>query len=87
MNKRIYKYQLSIVDIQSFIIPRDSKILSVDVQNGIPCIWVLVDTDNENIVCSIAMVGTGNLTNHIEGYNFLGTFQKDWFVGHVFYKF
>ena len=39
--------------------PKGSKILTVQNQLGIPCIWALVDTDNKEDDFNIILKGTG----------------------------
>ena len=43
MEKQIYKYPLTPVDIQIIKMPKGAEILSLQVQNNVPCIWALVD--------------------------------------------
>lgn len=43
--KKIYKYQLLQVDDQYVKMHKNAEILSIDVQNGIPCIWAMIDDD------------------------------------------
>ena len=84
--KRIFKYPLKITDLQKISMPKDSTLLTVQVQNGIPCLWALVDTDKETEERFIGIIGTGNLVP--KGIlRYIGTFQgleNNWFVGHVF---
>ncbi|WP_185246652.1 hypothetical protein [Chryseobacterium bernardetii] len=42
--KIIYKYQLKTTDQQTITMPVGSTIISLQIQNGIPCIWAEVDT-------------------------------------------
>jgi len=84
--KRIFKYTLQVMDMQKINVPEDSTILTVQVQKGIPCLWVLVDTEKAHEDRFIQIVGTGNPIP--EGIiRYIGTFQvleDNWFVGHVF---
>ena len=85
--KAIWKYELKITDLQEIEIPEESHLLSVQVQNGIPCLWVLVyDTESEKQKVKLRTIGTGNeiVDYDFEATGFLGTYQLGNFVGHVF---
>lgn len=85
--KTIYKYPLRVIDEQIIYIPWGAKILSVQVQNGDPCLWALVDSMRTKQEYTIQIVGTGQyIDDPLEELQFLETFQIDSFVGHVFYK-
>jgi hypothetical protein len=83
--KTIFKYSLEITDTQIIRIPKKSKILSVQTQNGIPCIWALVETNEEPVDRKIAVIGTGN-PFWLKEYDFLGTIQtrQGALVWHIF---
>ena len=55
-------------------------------QHGVPCIWALVDTDNENEYIYLNMVGTGHQIDDISNKEFISTFQVENgnFVFHLF---
>lgn len=84
--KRIFKFPLQITDIQKIRMPKDSTILTVQVQKETPCLWALVDTDKEAEERFIQIIGTGHpVPENVIRY--IGTFQaleNNWFVGHVF---
>jgi len=39
----IWKYPLQVTDAQTIDVPEGSEALSVQVQNGTPCLWARVD--------------------------------------------
>lgn len=89
MNK-IYKFELTIEDEQEITMPAGSRILqTVQIQDGKVVIWAFCPmTDNTEKV-TVMTFGTGNripdeITN--EKLIYIGTYQKEWFVGHVFLK-
>lgn len=41
--KRVYKYPLDIHDEVVVMMPKGARVLSVQVQNGSPCLWAAVD--------------------------------------------
>jgi hypothetical protein len=87
--KSIWKYQIEIIDEQTITIPKGATILSVQNQDNTTCIWALIDSNNEKIKRSVAVVGTGNpfLLND-SNYDYIGTIQSNRnyfnFVWHVF---
>lgn len=78
MAKRVFKYPLEIVDIQSLIVPLDSVIRHVGLQgtNGALFAWVEVDDNLVNIdqLRTIVMAGTGHPLPERE-LNFITTVQ------------
>lgn len=94
MNRRIWKYQLQIIDRQIFSMPVGAKLLSVGNQTDDPlfgelqtgscvCIWALVDTDADLVERTFEIIGTGNPMEDDERF-FVGTCIIDPFVWHVF---
>lgn len=85
--KTIYKYPLDLQTEQIIKMPVGFQLLDMQNQDGVPCIWALVNGDNALIYVKFFMYGTGEKINHTD-LNYLGTFQ---FAGgnlvfHVFYK-
>ncbi len=78
MAKRIiYKYKLEIADVQQILMPKGADILTIQVQNGTPCLWAMVDPDAaETEQRTFGMLATGHSTmpNGIENV-YLGTIQ------------
>ncbi|GAI60505.1 unnamed protein product [marine sediment metagenome] len=84
--KTIHKFPLQVADLQEMKMPKDSTILTVQVQKGTPCLWALVDTDKETEDRFIRIIGTGHSVPE-NVLRYIGTFQaleNNWFVGHVF---
>jgi len=80
---RIFKYPINIgkTDIG---LPVGSYVLSVQMQNGQPCVWVMLDPDDENkTVATFEVVGTGHDIDRTDK-GFVGTFQDGAFVWHLF---
>jgi hypothetical protein len=48
VTKRIWKYQLSVAFQQTIVLPKGSRILSVHAQDGMICLWAMVDPDLRN---------------------------------------
>jgi hypothetical protein len=86
--KRIYKYQLDVKDCQSIKLPKDARILTVQVQSGVPTMWAIVEPDVEDtasIELDIHMFGTGwELPEDADKLKYIGTVQINGFVWHYF---
>lgn len=75
MPRYIHKFPLEIVDTQFVFMPGVSRILSVQVQHGRPCLWAEVDPSKPKIRRMIFIVGTGHELP--KGYKtFVGTVQQ-----------
>lgn len=85
--KTIWKYNLAVTDLQMIEIPEDFEILSVQLQFGVPCLWVLVDPDTDKINRLFEIIGTGNPIGN-EKRTFIDTFQtaSGELVFHVFLR-
>ena len=83
--KVIWKYPFEVNSHISLQMPKGAKVLSVQVQKEQPCLWALVNADNEKETRTFACYGTGHLHDEING-NFIGTFQliNGSFIGHLF---
>ena len=74
--KTIWKYELRIEDIQKLEMPKESKILSVQMQHSTPCIWIQCDNSNDMETRNFHTFGTGNpLPNDIDNFTYIGTYQ------------
>lgn len=87
MSTAIYKYALSVDDVQRLRMPRSAKLLSVQVQRGIPCVWAWHDPSEVAGEVEFRTIGTGHRIDGSPG-EFLGTYQLDegGLVFHVFYR-
>lgn len=75
--KTIWKYQLKISEDQRIEMPAGAKILSVQAQNKVPCLWALVDPEAEKEKRFFEVFGTGNPIKEYEvtSRKFIDTFQ------------
>jgi hypothetical protein len=79
----IYKYPLNLTDTQLIELPKGSECLTVEMQQGHPCLWAIVDRSQPNEFRTIFLVGTGHRVP--EGFlQHLGTVQDAGFVWHFF---
>lgn len=81
--KVIWKYEIPIAEQFSLAIPQYGEILSVQLQNNKPKMWVVVDSDEETIVRTFQLVGTGNKEIK-NGMLYIGTFQMPPYVWHLY---
>lgn len=85
MRYSIWKFPFDMTDEVKITMPTGSRILSLQVQNGRPCVWALVDTqtsDTEDRVFDI--YGTGQPLKDMDKESFIGTCQLSELVFHVF---
>jgi hypothetical protein len=72
----IHKFPLIVADRQTIAMPPAAVILTVQVQRGIPCVWVMLNPDEVRVPRTIMIHGTGH---EFAGtlYRHIGTFQLD----------
>lgn len=89
MKKTIWKFP--VLPDHNIDMPIGAEILSVQTQNGIPCIWALVDPKAEKEVRKFEIFGTGHELECNENIKrkFIGTFQPylQMNLGLVFHMF
>lgn len=84
--KTIWKFPLSITSLQRVEMPEGAEILTVQLQYERPCLWALVDPEQNTIQRYFEIHGTGNPI-HVDmsvEREYIGTFQQREFVWHVF---
>lgn len=90
LHQTIYKYELDLKSRQEIMIPKYSKILSAQNQNGKVCVWAVVNTsrDYELMPVSFYMTETGGNAETTAYKKFLDTVQLNSgaYVVHVFYE-
>lgn len=81
---QIWKFQLPLQDEIALEMPENSKILSVQTQDEIPCIWANVEPSADKMIRHFKLRGTGFGTDDVGAY--VGTFQLEngSFVFHLF---
>lgn len=90
MKKTIWKYPLQVTDLQNLEVPIGSELLTVQTQDGVPCLWVLVhNAEGKKEIIKLTTIGTGNEIKpdiNISKESYIGTYQLHGgaFVGHVF---
>ncbi len=89
---QIWKFEISVEDKPTVMIPKGAKILSVGIQeeNYIGyqpiMLWALVDPESEPCPRRFMIYGTGHEVNHdlIQHQDFIGTVQQGPLVWHIF---
>lgn len=71
---RIWKWTLAPTDLQSISVPKGAKLLSVQMQGGLPQLWALCDETAEKEPRHVAIYGTGNPMPDEPG-KYIDTFQ------------
>lgn len=71
----IWKYAVEVKDEFDVEMPAGGRVLSVQVQDGTPCVWVLVEPENAVARRWFSLRGTGHPTDGMDGAEFVGTFQ------------
>ena len=87
--KTIYKYELDVESWQHIDVPINFMFLSVQVQYGRPCMWLLVDpNESGKYRLDVWTVGTGHPFEYSEDMKFTGTYQlhEGSLVFHVFIR-
>lgn len=80
----VYKYE--IMERAELKMPRGAKVLTVQVQNGAPRLWALVDPEQPEERRVFEVYGTGHHIPDIHSAAYVATFQVDdgAFVFHLF---
>ena len=81
MKPTIYKYPITAGDVQRISIPGYLQTLCVQLQEGVPYIWVLCYPNGPITVRTFRLYGTG--FPGVMGI-YVGTFQLEPFVWHLF---
>ena len=88
MSKTIWKFELEPIDFQTLEVPEGAQFLTIQTQNGTPCLWALVQPDAKKYLVGIGTYGTGHPIPDGER-NYIGTYQLmgGGLVFHVFQNF
>ena len=75
MLKKIFKYQLETTDVQQLEMPQGAEILCIQTQNGIPCIWALVEPNATVTKRAFEIFGTNCNVPENAKRKYVGTYQ------------
>jgi len=75
----IFKYPIPIKDHSTLELPKDARILTVQIQRGTPQLWALVDSETEKETRYFRLSGTGHPLgeDYLRIINYIGTFQME----------
>lgn len=79
--KTVHKFPLW-ADAARVQMPAGARVLAVQIQNGVPCLWAEVDTEQQLETRIFRTVGTGHELG--DGLVYVGTYQMPPLVFHVF---
>lgn len=82
----IWKFPLEITDTQQINVPVGTTFISSQFQNGVLCLWGIVNPDNILVQRTIDIIGTGNPFRHPYTSKFIATVQQGPLVWHIFEK-
>jgi len=85
--KTIFKQKLDVTDLQVVELPVNSKFLTIQMQDGVPCLWYEHNSNSVTDKFNIYTFGTGHEITHTDNkISYLATYQSGIFVGHVYYS-
>lgn len=88
MKKTIWKYPFEVNDEVKLTMPKGAEILTLMTQQGQPCIWALVNPDEEQVEKTFEIYGTGHPIddNPLGERKYIGSFQvfNQALIFHVF---
>lgn len=70
--------------MQTVELPMDFRILHIDKQEGVPCIWYECDSETPTKKVDIYCFGTGYRMDNLPWMEYIGTVQFDGFVWHFY---
>lgn len=71
----VYKYQFPVTDYFTLELPVGAKLVLLDVQNDVPCMWFLVDTSVIKEVRHFTVHGTGHAIDDMDKKTHIGSFM------------
>lgn len=71
----IWKYEIVNKSIQQIELPENAQVLTVQLQDGFPCIWALVDSSKPLKTREFHLYGTGQPIKECDTLKYVGTFQ------------
>ena len=78
--KTIWKFELdfgtTVIDV-----PQGGEILTMQIQENIPCVWINIESKNDKEKRTFATVGTGHPIEFKNKY--IGTYQQGALVWHI----
>lgn len=82
--KMIWKFPLELKEWQALDMPIGSEVLTLQVQEGTPTLWVMVDPLMPKVKKHFHIVATGQAISEEQHGLYHGTWQSGPFVWHLF---
>jgi hypothetical protein len=87
MNSTVYKYPIHLTGLQVLTLPAPARILDIQIQDGYPQLWALVEPDQPMQNYEVITIGTGQTCYHdLRGSIFQKTLIDGSFVWHIFVR-
>ncbi len=77
----IWKFPLTQENVD---MPQGSRLLTVQIQHGVPTLWAEVNPKEETVTRRLAVIGTGWVDGIPEHLGYIATFQQGVMVFHVY---
>lgn len=84
MIQTIWKFPLDVRELQTIVVPSNAQALHLAVQDGTPCVWVLLDPNAPTRQRDILCFGTGHSVLAFADRH-IGTVLIDSYVWHYFW--
>lgn len=81
--KTIWKFQIGKLGKSTLQIPEGYQVLDFQMQDRVPCLWVLIDLRSKAQKAEFLLVGTGNPFDEGD-VKYVGTVQDGGLVWHLF---
>jgi hypothetical protein len=81
---KIFKYPLKFTKSQSLTLPKDSEILSAQIQDDMICLWAAVTDELATEERTFKIFPTGHSFGDIDKHAFINTVQAGPLVWHIF---
>lgn len=74
--RAVWKFSVPIVDDFSLAMPAGAKVLALQWQDRVPCLWALVDPDRRLVGRMCRWIGTGHdMPDAVDAFEYYGTLQ------------
>lgn len=83
--RTIWKFTFKLNSVVEVQMPDRARVIHVGEQNGLLCLWAMVDTENQLTARRFRIFGTGHpLSTDVKESHFIGTVFQSIYVWHVF---
>ena len=80
----IYKFPFEVKYEFTLNMLRGASVIHVEAQNGVPCMWAEMETDQPLEDRKFRVFGTGHPITDVEDMSYLGMFQQGPFEWHLY---